>query len=204
MTYRPFIAMLALCIAGTAQAQNPTTPAPAQAPGQPLGGPAVAGVCLLSREAIFANAAVGKAASARLQDLARAAQAEIETQRGPIQTEARALEGQPDNPANKQKREALAQRWQALQAKAAHNGREIEATRLKVMERIGNEVQPVIAQVYGQKKCGLLLDRGAVLGGNFANDLTAGVVQGLDARLQTITFERERLPVEPAATPGAR
>jgi len=52
----------------------------------------------------------------------------------------------------------------------------------------------MIAQVYGQKKCGLLLDRGAALGGNFANDLTPDVVRALDARIQTITFERERLP----------
>jgi len=166
---------------------------------QPLGGPVVPGVCLLSREAIFANAAVGKAASARLQELTRAAQAEVDAQRTPLEDEAKALEGQPDNAANKQKREALATRWQALQLNATHTSREIEATRAKALERIANEAQPMIAQVYTQKKCGLLFDRGAALGGNFANDLTADVVRALDARIQTISFERERLPVQPAA-----
>lgn len=164
------------------------------------------GVCLLSREAIFANAAVGKAASARLNELTRAAQAEVDAKRTPLETEARGLEGQPDNPANKQRREALATRWQALQLEAAHGSREIEATRAKALERIANEAQPVIAQVYGQKKCGLLFDRGAALGGNFANDLTADVVRALDGRIQTITFERERLPQQapaPAPTPAA-
>lgn len=178
-------------------------PAATPAPGaQPLGGPVVAGVCLLSREAIFANAAVGKAASTRLQELTRAGQVEIDAERPAIETEARALEGQPDNAANTQKREALAQRWQALQLKAAHLSREIEATRAKALERIANEAQPVIAQVYGQKRCGLLFDRGAALGGNFANDLTADVVRGVDAKIQTISFERERLPQQPA--PAAR
>ena len=69
------------------------------------------------------------------------------------------------------------------------------------MERIANEAQPAIAQVYATKSCGLLLDRNSALGGNFANDLTAEVVQVLDSRLSTITFERERLP-QAAAQPA--
>jgi Skp family chaperone for outer membrane proteins len=193
-------ALLATVSAAAAQTAGTAQPAPA-AP--PLGGPVVPGVCLLSREAIFANAAVGKAASARLADLTRAAQAEIDAQRTPLETEARALEGQPDNAQTRPRREALASRWQALQQAAAHNSREIEATRAKALDRIANEAQPVIAQVYGQKKCGLLFDRGAALGGNFANDLTADVVRGLDARLQTISFERERLPQQPPAVQPA-
>lgn len=208
------ILLAGTAVAATASAQTVGgAPAPAAQPqgqpaSQPLGGPVVPGVCLLSREAIFANAAVGKAASARLAELTRAAQAEVDGQRTPLENEVKALEGQPDNAVNKQKREALAVRWQALQQKAAHTSREIEATRAKALERIANEAQPMIAQVYGQKKCGLLFDRGAALGGNFANDLTADVVRALDARIQTISFERERLPIQQApqrpATPAQR
>ncbi|OYX63326.1 MAG: hypothetical protein B7Y88_13240 [Sphingomonadales bacterium 32-64-17] len=183
----------------TAQTVGGRQTPPAAPAAQSLGGPVVAGVCLLSREAIFANAAVGKAASARLQELTRAAQAEIDAQRTPLETQARALEGQPDNAENQQRRQQLAQRWQALQQQAAHNSREIEATRAKALDRIATEAQPVIAQVYGQKNCGLLFDRGAALGGNFANDLTADVVRALDGRIQTITFERERLPQQQSA-----
>lgn len=64
----------------------------------------------------------------------------------------------------------------------------------------------MIAQVYSAKKCGLLLDRSATLGGNFANDITADVVRLLDGRIQTITFKRERLPQseQAAATPAKR
>jgi Skp family chaperone for outer membrane proteins len=180
------------------------TPPPATPAAQPLGGPLVAGVCLLSREAIYANAAVGKAATARLQDLARAAQGEIDTARTPIEAEAKALEGQSDSPQTRQRRDATAAKWQALQVKATHNSREIEATRVKALQRIANDAQPVIAQVYGQKKCGLLLDRNTALGGNFGNDLTADVVKGLDAKVQTITFEREQLPQQGAPSAPAR
>lgn len=71
---------------------------------------------------------------------------------------------------------------------------------MAVMERIANEAQPVIAQVYAQHQCGLLFDRVSALGGNFANDLTSGVVAALDARISTISFDRERLSAAPAAT----
>lgn len=59
--------LLSSASAVTAQAS------PAKPAAQPLGGPVIPGVCLLFREAIFANAAVGKAASTRLQELTRTA-----------------------------------------------------------------------------------------------------------------------------------
>jgi Skp family chaperone for outer membrane proteins len=191
MFLRPTLSLALLCAGSSAFAQA------APAADQPLGGPAISGVCLLSRDALFANAAVGKAAIARLQDLSRAAQTELEAQRGPIQTELKALEGQPDNAATKAKRDALAVRAQNWQRQTAHTGQEIEATRTKALERIVTEAKPVIAQVYTARKCGLLLDRSIVMGGNLANDLTADVVKGLDAKIQTIPFERERLPQGP-------
>lgn len=193
------VAGLALCLVSTgSMAQTSAIPN-----AQPLGGPVVPGVCLLSREAVFANAAIGKAATARLQELARAAQVEIDTDRRPLEAEAKALQSQPDNAQTKARREAFGSKWQGLQLKAEHNSREIEATRTKALERIANETQPVIAQVYGQKKCGLVLDRGTALGGNFSNDLTADVVKGLDAKITTITFERERLPQQAATAAAA-
>jgi Skp family chaperone for outer membrane proteins len=188
--------LAAASLASPALARQTAAPA-----AQPLGGPVIAGVCLLSREAVFANAAAGKAASARLTELARTAQAEVDAERAPIEAELRALEGQADSPARRQKAEALNARWQPLQQKAAVISREIELTRAKAMERIANEAQPVVAQAYMAKKCGLLLDRGSALGGNFANDLTAEVVKGLDQRMSSITFERERL-AQPAAAPA--
>ena len=195
--FRSALSAALLTLASTAAAQT-------VGGAQPLGGPVIAGVCLLSREAIYANAAVGRAATARLQELSRAAQGEIDAQRTPLETEARTLETQRASLSAdqlRQRQEALGRRLQALQQAAAQGSREIEATRAKALERIANEAQPVIAQVYRQKNCGLLFDRGALLGGNFANDLTADVVRGLDARIQTITFDRERLPA-PAATPA--
>lgn len=173
----------------------PATAAAQQAAAAPaLGGPAIPGVCLLSREAVFANAAVGKAVSARIADLTRAAQTEVDQQRRPIEAEARALAAMGQDVKAKDRRDVLASRWQALRDEAAHGSREIEATRAKALARVADEAQSVIASVYAAHKCGLLFDRNAALGGNFSNDLTADVVTALDAKITTISFEREKLP----------
>ncbi|WP_165189833.1 OmpH family outer membrane protein [Caulobacter soli] len=178
-------------------------PALAQAPAaQPLGGNPVPGVCLLSREAIFANAKVGAAASARLQQLTQDAQAEVETDRKALDVDLKAYQAEQAKltPAQRQaKEQALAPRVQAMQAKAQQRSREIEATREKALAQISTAAQPVIAQAYKAKGCGLLVDRNSVLGGNLANDLTADVVKGLDATMTTISFNREVLPAAPQA-----
>jgi len=192
------IASLALLAGGPALSQPGAT-------AQPLGGPIVAGVCLLSQQAVVANAKIGVAASTRLKQLADQAQGEINAERAPIEADAKALEGQRASlkPADfQQRQQALATRAQALQQKANLRGREIEATRAKALGQIATEAQPVIAQVYKTRGCGLLVDRNSVLGGNMANDLTAAAVQGLDAKITTITFDRETLPAGGAGAAG--
>jgi Skp family chaperone for outer membrane proteins len=87
-----------------------------------------------------------------------------------------------------------------MQQKAELRSRELEATRLKALERIAVEAQPLIAEVYRAHNCGLLFAREAMLGGNTAADITPAVVQALDAKLTTISFERETLSATPGAT----
>ena len=50
----------------------------------------------------------------------------------------------------------------------------------------------------------IAIHRNSALGGNFANDLTADVARALDGRIQTISFERERLPQDVAAAPAGQ
>ena len=192
------IALLPLLSLIAVPAIAQTSPAPQQG----LGGTAVAGVCLLSREAIFANAKVGVAATARLKQLTDQAQAELDTERKPLEVEIQALQAEAAKLTPEQRRvreAALAPRLTAIQARTQQRTREIEATRGKAMARIAETLQPLIAQVYKGRNCGLLIDRTTVLGGNMANDLTPAAVAALDAKLATITFERESLPAESMA-----
>lgn len=180
--------------------------APAASPAaEALGGPVVPGVCLLSRQAVFANAKVAAAATARLQQLATEAQTEINAERAPIDKEQQAFQVEfakltPEQRAQRQ--QALEKRMQPIRAKAEQRSREIEATRAKVLAQISDRAQPVIAEAYRARKCGMLLDRNSVLGGNLANDLTPDVVTALDAKVAPFSFNRETLPAALAPAAG--
>ncbi|MBE1162413.1 OmpH family outer membrane protein [Dyella acidiphila] len=165
--------------------------------GPSLNGPVVPGVCLLSREAIFANAKVGQAATARLKQLAQQAQSQIDAERKPIDTDVQAYRAKASSLSADQRQaqeQALGQRMQQVQIDQQTKGRQIEATRVKALDQIAQYAQPVIASAYESKKCGLLLDRNVAFGGNMANDLTPAVVQGLDAKITTISFNLEPVP----------
>jgi Skp family chaperone for outer membrane proteins len=199
--FRVLVAGSLVFISMTALAESPAAPAPASA--QTLGGAQVPGVCLLSQQAMVTNAKVGQAATARLKVLAEQAQAEVDIERKPITADAQALQGQQATlkpQEYQQKQQALAQRLQALEQKARQRSQEIELTRQKALVKISEEAKPVIASVYKEHKCGLLVDRNAILGGNMGGDLTADVVKGLDGRISTITFDRETLPAPTAST----
>jgi Skp family chaperone for outer membrane proteins len=171
-------------------------PAFAQAPAESLGGSPVPGVCLLSQQAILVNAKVGVAVSQRLQQLRTQAQAEVNTDRAPIDADLKVLQAKVPKmkPADLQKDQAVLQaRYQVVQAKADQRTRQIEAARLKAIQRVEAESQAVISGIYKAHSCGLLLDRNAVLGGNMSGDLTAEVVKALDAKIASFTFDLEPL-----------
>ena len=190
---RILLAGLLVLSATPALAQQAAPAVPVPAVGKPLGGPQIPGVCLLSQAAVFTNAKVGVAASARLKALSEQAQAEVTADRAPIEADAKQVDALPAGADKTARTQALSVRLQALQTKANLLNREIDATRIKALDRIAVQEQTVISQVYTAHKCGLLFDRNSVFGGNMGGDLTADVVKGLDALMSTITFDREVL-----------
>ena len=163
-----------------------------------LGGPLIKGVCFLSKQAVIANTKVGQAAAERMKQLRAQVQAEIDASRGPIDADGRALQasaakGDVAAPELERRRVALQSRIQTLQALADLRSRELQATDAKAGNRVGTEMQPIVAASYKAHGCGLLLDRTMVIDGNMGEDLTADVVKGLDAKVTTMTFDRENL-----------
>jgi hypothetical protein len=88
--------LMAATTLGTVSSGLAQKPAAGQQPG--LGGPVIAGVCLLSREAVLANSKVGIAAAARLKQIADESQAEIDRDRSPIEADVLALRSTPPAP----------------------------------------------------------------------------------------------------------
>lgn len=186
--------------AQTAPARPAATPAGARpaanAPANP--GPVIAGLCVLDGAAAISNSAAGRAANTRLQTLTQQVQAELQAQQTPLTTEANAINALPEAQRGA-RRQTLAPRVQAFQTLATTREQELRLTQQQALQRIENELQGVVSQIYVQRGCGLMLDRSAVVYTNPAIDVTPAAIAALNTRLPTITFNRATLPANAAA-----
>lgn len=194
------IAAWALMVAGAAPGA-----ALAQDDAGGLGGTAIPGLCFLSQPAVLANAKVGVAATAHLRELAQPGVDALNAERKALQSDAAALNAQKASLSSaelQQREQALAQRAAADQAKLQSLNQQVDATRVKIAKQILEMDQPIVAQVYQAHGCGLLANREIVMGGNVSNDLTPAVIQGLDAKITTISFDLEPPPAPPGTAAG--
>jgi Skp family chaperone for outer membrane proteins len=185
-------AMIATALAGTLML--PLAAVHAQAS---VGNKSVPGVCMLSRGAVLANSKVGKAANARLKQLAQQAQSQIQKQRQPLQQSIQQFQQKEKSLSDSQRQsqqKALQQRMQTFQQSAKNLNTRLQVTRSQAMQRIGKTIDPLVANIYKQHSCGILLDRDDVLAGNQSNDLTNAVTQALDKKMTTISFNLAPLP----------
>lgn len=195
-------AVVILATAGLAQAQ--TQPAAAQV----THGAAVPSVCIFSSAQAVGGSTVGQHVSTRMQQIVTQVNSELQGEKTTIDNEAKAIESAraTTDQATLQKRAIdLQARFDAWQRKAAQRQREVEATEQKAFMRVAQEMDPVVKQVYQQRQCGLLLDRNAVMLANPSMDITPAVITGVNAKIQTFNFDRERLDQPaPAAQPKAK
>lgn len=201
-----------LALAGQAMAQQrPAAPAAAPPVAQTNApavthGPAVPGVCIMSIQGAIAGSTVGRYVDTRMQQIIQQVNGELNGERTSIENEGKTLEGQRatlDRTTLEQRSAALQVRVNALQRKAQQREREVQATEQKAIGRVGQEMEPLIRQVYQQRQCSVLLSRDSIVLGNPAMDITPGVVQALNAKITQFTFDRERLDQQPAQTPAA-
>lgn len=182
------VAVIAMSTGALAQ----TAPAaPAISHGAPI-----AGVCIFSSQRAVGSSAVGQAVDVRLKTIIQQVNAELTGERTALDNEAKALDAKKatlDQGALEQQAAALQVKANAWQRKGQLRQKEVEATEQKALARVYQELDPAIKQVYQQRTCGMLVDRESVLLANPAMDITDSVVAALDARIKTLTFDRERL-----------
>ena len=191
------LAALATASGAFAQAAPPAAPPVTH-------GPALAGVCIFSSQAAVSKSAVGKSVDARLKIIISQVNAELTGERTTLDNDAKALDAKKatlDQSTLEQQAAALQVRANAWQRKGQLRQKEVEATEQKQLGRVYQELDPAIRQAYQAKACSLLIDRESVLLGNPSMDITDAVVAAVDARIKTLTFDRERLD---QAAPGAQ
>jgi Skp family chaperone for outer membrane proteins len=189
-------ALLALSATSLAQAQaaRPAAPAASQTP--PPQGPALPGVCVLSKEGAVYASTVGKAMLARLDQLNSQADAEIKGQQTSLQTDAKTLESQKATlPADQyqQRGQALQVRLNELQKTAQLRNAEMQLTQKKALQTFGTYMDPVVRQVFAQRNCSLLFDGNALIYPAPAMDITPAVIQDLNGKVQSFPFDREHI-----------
>ena len=187
---------LTLLAAGAVSSAAVAAPATAPAAAPIATGPAIAGVCIVNNDYILGGSQVGKFVITRLQQLKSQVDAEINSEGTALQADAKTLQGQRASLSNEQYEQkigALQVRDQALQRKIQLREREMQATQEKAFGTIGQQADPIVRQVIGERTCSLVLNGAAVVVANPAMDLSPIIVQRLDAKIQQFAFEREHL-----------
>lgn len=206
ITYALLTAAAALSVASgaLAQAARPAgqAAAPAQTPLPSRPGPTIAGICVVDNEGALLASQVGAAYRTRMNALSQQVTAELQPEQTAIQAEVTAIQALAQGAPRTTRENALRTRAQNFQNRVALRNRELEATQARQLQRLSNEIRPVLDQVYTARNCSIILDRAAVVAVSPAMDITAAVTQGLNGRITTVTFDRERLDQQPAA--GAR
>ncbi|MFZ5669750.1 MAG: OmpH family outer membrane protein [Pseudomonadota bacterium] len=199
-------AAAAFAVAMTAMAQTPPAPtAPkAAAPAAPQlrYGAAIPGVCTYDGDKAVATSELGKFVMNRLKQIDAEVAAELKAEETAILNERKALEtaGATLGQEALEKRTAdLQLRINAYARKKQLRGAELEATGRKAIVRVAQELDPIAVSVFQARNCSLLVGGDSVLIANPQMDITDQVIAGLNAKIKTITFNRERLDTPPAA-----
>lgn len=201
-------AVVTFASAAVAQTPPPAAPRPAAAPAAPQvrHGPAIAGICTYSSDRAIGASDVGKYVDGRMKQLITEANSELSGEENAVKTEAKAIDAaRATSTADVIEKRAsdLQVRYNALVRKKDLRQRELQATERKALMRILQELDPIALAAYQQRNCSILLGDGVLIA-NPQMDLTDAVMTGLNAKIKTFPFNRERLDAPaPAAAPAA-
>jgi len=190
-------ALAAIASMALAQAKAPAAAPPVAA------GPPIPGLCVISMNQAISSSTVGQYVTSRLNQINAQVKAELAPETTAIETEGRALEAaRPtlDAATFQTRAQAFQTRLNALRQKADLRQREVQATEQKAVNRIAQELDPVARQLYQQRRCSVLIDKGSVINANPDMDMTAQAIAGLNGRIQQFAFDREHL--DTAAAPA--
>ena len=177
-----------------------SAPAAAPAPPPPLQlGAGIPGVCVFSEEAAVSRSSAGDTINKRMQQLGAQVQAELGPAQTSLDADIKAFKALPQDQQQAQG-PALQQRVQDFETKRALRQRELETTLRKAIGRVDGELEPIIRVVVATRSCGLLLKAdNAIYAANPTMDITSAVIEKLNTKLPSVTFDREHLDAQAAA-----
>lgn len=154
-------------------------------------------ICTISRDDVIAQSKVGQAAQERLGNIIEQVHNELNDDRQQLSQSLRDFQEKADDMGEEernQKQDELQQQQRAFQQKAQQLNARVRLTRARVNQRLNQEADPLIDDVYDDKSCGILLNSAVVQKGDDDKDLTDDVVKALDDETTTINFGLQQLP----------
>ncbi|WP_300552272.1 OmpH family outer membrane protein [Maricaulis sp.] len=178
-----------------------------------LAGPAMAQakVIVIDRDRILAQSQVGQHVAERLTTIEAEMAAELQAIGAPLAQERDALNAETASmtPAAVQARPDLMQRIEALNANAAAfeqarriRAEELERTRVQALRPVGEALDGIVQQLVANEAPDLLLDRSVLYYASDNVDMSATLIEQLNAQLPTVPVNRVRVSVDPAASQG--
>ncbi|HLY81153.1 MAG TPA: OmpH family outer membrane protein [Caulobacteraceae bacterium] len=172
-------------------------------------GPPIAGYCVFSINEVIGGSKVGQSVVARLKVLGSQVNAELQPEADGIRTDERTLESSQaslDAATLQAKRANLELRVSNFEKREQQRQQEMQATQQKQFAVVLKELDPIMRELYQQRSCSVLVDgdAGGVRLVNPAMDLSGQAITGLDAKIQTLTFDREHLDQQAPAPAAAR
>ncbi len=166
-----------------------------------------ASVVVLDYQRVLSESSLGRDLATKLNQVraqvsgeAQALQPEAQS----IEQEARRLQNSLRNLnaqqlSNNSEVQALSQRQQQLNARAAGLQGDLECTQLIALRDVRNQVDPVIRGVMQQRNAALVIDSSQAIVAADTVDITAAVIQQLDQNAATRTANVSRRPVSECA-----
>ena len=162
-------------------------------------GPTITGLCVYSNAQALGQSSVGKAYATRMQQLQAQAAAEISGQQIQLQTQEKALVAKRATLSQEQfgqQAQPLQAQEQALNQTADARTRDLRYTAARQQQRLAAVLEPLVRVSYEQHHCSVLLNGDSVMAANRDMDLTQEVVNSLNGKMTTITFDRETAPAQ--------
>ncbi len=183
-------ALAAMVFAGAAQAQEQ----------QVQHGAAVPGVCVLNLQGVFARSTAGQGLATRLQQLQQEVAGELAPYQQAIEAEDQALAsaGATLDATQRQERgQALQQRFAEYQQLRQTRMQELEYTEFMQRRALASAADPVVAAVYQERGCSILLNRTEVFYLNPQMDISELVLQRINTQTPSLpSFNRMPVPVQ--------
>lgn len=178
--------------AANAQGKTPAKPAnnmAASAAAAPTPSPKI---LVIDRNAILANAKVGKDIVRQVNEYTKKAQAEFKGESEALQREGQQLQQQVailSASVKAQKVKAFQNKETAFQAKVEKRQNQIQGGVMQARQKVEQALGPILQGIMAERGANLLLDRGAVIYGTIDVDITGVAIQRLDQKMTSVKVE---------------